>query len=134
MGKHGLALRRRGGGFTVRFPDAARLQIAAEADTGASPELLTWAGKAVEQLRKIKSEAKVSMKTPILSVALSAASEGVEAIHAALGDIAQAGRVVGKFDLVAKHAEESAAEGTPETEVAVEASELGEPPAKKPKH
>ena len=86
-----------------------------EAATGASPELLTWAGKAVEQLRKIKSEAKVSMKTPILSVALSAASEGVEAIHAALGDIAQAGR-------------------TPETEVAVEASELGEPPGKKPKH
>ena len=54
----------------------------------------------------------------------------MEAIHAALGDIAQAGRVVGKFDLVAKHAEESAAEGTPETEVAVEASELGEPPAR----
>ena len=105
-----------------------------EAATGASSELLTWAGKAVEQLRKIKSEAKVSMKTPILSVALSAASEGVEAIHAALGDIAQAGRVVGKFDLVAKHAEESAAEDAPETEVAVEASELGEPPAKKPKH
>ncbi|MDU2402988.1 MAG: valine--tRNA ligase, partial [Bifidobacterium longum] len=103
------------------------------AATGASPELLTWAGKAVEQLRKIKSEAKVSMKTPILSVALSAASEGVDAIHAALGDIAQAGRVVGKFDLVAKHAEESA-EDAPETEVAVEASELGEPPAKKPKH
>ena len=88
----------------------------------------------MEQLRKIKSEAKVSMKTPILSVALSAASEGVEAIHAALGDIAQAGRVVGKFDLVAKHAEESAAEDASETEVAVEASELGEPPAKKPKH
>ena len=105
-----------------------------EAATGASPELLTWAGKAVEQLRKIKSEAKVSMKTPILSVALSAAADGVDAIHAALGDIAQAGRVVGKFDLVAKHAEESAAEDAPETEVAVEASELGEPPAKKPKH
>ena len=42
--------------------------------------------------------------------------------------------MVGKFDLVAKHAEESAAEDAPETEVAVEASELGEPPAKKPKH
>ena len=104
-----------------------------EAATGASPELLTWAGKAVEQLRKIKSEAKVSMKTPILSVALSAASEGVDAIHAALGDIAQAGRVIGKFDLVAKHTAESAAEDAPETEVAVETSELGEPPVKKPK-
>ena len=90
-----------------------------EAATGASPELLTWAGKAVEQLRKIKSEAKVSMKTPILSVALSAAAEGVDAIHAALGDIAQAA--------------ESAAEDAPETEVAVETSELGEPPVKKPK-
>ena len=104
-----------------------------EAATGASPELLTWAGKAVEQLRKIKSEAKVSMKTPILSVALSAAAEGVDAIHAALGDIAQAGRVVGKFDLVAKHTAESAAEDAPETEVAVETSELGEPPVKRPK-
>ena len=104
-----------------------------EAATGASPELLTWAGKAVEQLRKIKSEAKVSMKTPILSVALSAAAEGVDAIHAALGDIAQAGRVVGKFDLVAKHTAESAAEDAPETEVTVETSELGEPPVKKPK-
>ena len=104
-----------------------------KAATGASPELLTWAGKAVEQLRKIKSEAKVSMKTPILSVALSAAAEGVDAIHAALGDIAQAGRVIGKFDLVAKHTAESAAEDAPETEVAVETSELGEPPVKKPK-
>ncbi len=104
-----------------------------EAATGASPELLTWAGKAVEQLRKIKSEAKVSMKTPILSVALSAAAEGVDAIHAALGDIAQAGRVIGKFDLVAKHTAESAAEDAPETEVTVETSELGEPPVKKPK-
>ena len=33
-GNHVTLLRRRSGGFTVRFPDAARLQIAAEADTG----------------------------------------------------------------------------------------------------
>ncbi|MGQ7147516.1 hypothetical protein ACUOA8_53565, partial [Escherichia sp. SS-MK2] len=33
-GNHITLLRSRGGGFTVRFPDAARLQIAAEADTG----------------------------------------------------------------------------------------------------
>ncbi len=32
-GNHVTLLRRRGGGFTVRFPDAARLQIAAKADT-----------------------------------------------------------------------------------------------------
>ena len=41
----------------------------------ASPETLAWAGKAVEQLRKIKSEAKVSMKTPILSVTLAAVKD-----------------------------------------------------------
>jgi valyl-tRNA synthetase len=112
-----------------------------QAATGASPELLTWAGKAMEQLRKIKSEAKVSMKTPILSVALAAAQDGVDSIRAAMGDIAQAGRVIGKFDLVAKHAEntadeneaESAAESANEAMVAVESSELGEPPVKKAK-
>ena len=68
-----------------------------------------------------------------VDLTLSAAAEGVDAIHAALGDIAQAGRVVGKFDLVAKHTAESAAEDAPETEVAVETSELGEPPVKRPK-
>ena len=129
-------------GYAARASLLAARVAFDKGDTKTAEQELLWvagnaaepAVKAVAQLRKIKSEAKVSMKTPILSVALSAASEGVEAIHAALGDIAQAGRVVGKFDLVAKHAEESAAEGTPETEVAVEASELGEPPAKKPKH
>ena len=113
------------------------------AASGVSPETLAWAGKAVEQLRKIKSEAKVSMKTPILSVALSAVHEGAEAIRSAIDDIAQAGRVVGKFDLVEKHAEEAAAPDdasadadaaeTADETVAIEASELGEPPVKKPK-
>ncbi|OXN00069.1 valine--tRNA ligase [Bifidobacterium vansinderenii] len=104
------------------------------AASGVSPETLAWAGRAVEQLRKIKSEAKVSMKTPILSVALSAAADGVNAIRSAIDDIAQAGRVVGKFDLVEKHAEEASAsdDGSDET-VIIAASELGEPPAKKPK-
>ncbi|PJM74010.1 valine--tRNA ligase [Bifidobacterium primatium] len=104
------------------------------AASGASPETLAWAGRAVEQLRKIKSEAKVSMKTPILSVALSAAKDGVDAIRSAIDDIAQAGRVVGKFDLVEKHAEEAAAsDEADDATVAIETSELGEPPAKKPR-
>jgi len=104
----------------------------AAAAMGVSPDTLAWAGKAVEQLRKIKSEAKVSMKTPILSVVLSAAHNGAEAIRSAMDDIAQAGRVVGKFDLVEKHAEEAAAddEASDET-IDIESSELGEPPAKK---
>ena len=76
-----------------------KADIYAAAATGASPETLAWAGKAVEQLRKIKSEAKVSMKTPILSVTLAAVKDGIDAIKSALDDVAQAGRVIGKFDL-----------------------------------
>lgn len=41
----------------------------------ASPELLTQAGAALTALRGIKSKAKVSMKTPILSVMLSVNDE-----------------------------------------------------------
>ena len=110
-----------------------KADIYAAAATGASPETLAWAGKAVEQLRKIKSEAKVSMKTPILSVTLAAVKDGIDAIKSALDDVAQAGRVIGKFDLAEKHAEEAAAEGEGDDTVVIDASELGEPPAKKAK-
>ena len=47
--------------------------------------------------------------------------------------MAQAGRVIGKFDLAEKHAEEAAAEGEGDDTVVIDASELGEPPAKKAK-
>ena len=110
-----------------------KADIYAAAATGASPETLAWAGKAVEQLRKIKSEAKVSMKTPILSVTLAAVKDGIDAIKSALDDVAQAGRVIGKFDLAEKHAEEATAEGEGDDTVVIDASELGEPPAKKAK-
>ena len=60
--------------------------------------------------------------------------DGIDAIKSALDDVAQAGRVIGKFDLAEKHAEEAAAEGEGDDTVVIDASELGEPPAKKPKH
>ncbi|MGN0102717.1 valine--tRNA ligase [Bifidobacterium thermacidophilum] len=114
-----------------------------------SPDVLTYAGEALAALRKIKSEAKVSMKTPILSVTLDAVDDAADSIKSTLGDIAEAGRVVGNITLVragaaikavkqaaaaAKSAAESAKnEADAAVAVIVKDSELGEPPAKKPR-
>ncbi|KFI99164.1 valine--tRNA ligase [Bifidobacterium porcinum] len=114
-----------------------------------SPDVLTYAGEALAALRKIKSEAKVSMKTPILSVTLDAVDDATDSIKSTLGDIAEAGRVVGNITLVragaaikavkqaaaaAKSAAEDAKnEADAAVAVIVKDSELGEPPAKKPR-
>ena len=105
-----------------------------EAAQGQDPELLTWAGKALASLRRIKSEAKVSMKTPILSVTLSVVPEGMDAVRAALDDVAEAGRATGDLSLV-EESDGSGATGPADEEagIRVTASQLGEPPAKKPK-
>lgn len=102
---------------------------------------LDWAGRALAELRKIKSEAKVSMKTPILSATLAVTPEGVEAVSSVLDDIAQAGHVTGPLTVVALQSGESpadtsnarqddAAAQSNDVTVAVLASELGEPPVK----
>ncbi|KFF31550.1 valine--tRNA ligase [Bifidobacterium bombi] len=61
----------------------------------AKPETLVWAGKALAELRGLKSQAKVSMKTPVLKATLSVPAAGVGAVQATLDDIAEAGRVTG---------------------------------------
>ncbi|EFA22093.1 valine--tRNA ligase [Bifidobacterium gallicum] len=153
-----------------------------------SPDLLANAGQALAALRGIKSKSKVSMKTPIKSVTLAVDPQVRESIKAALGDIAQAGRVIGDFSLenastvidrlqsegplpavsdaveqvsnAASSALDTVANaaaglvgvatsavtgnnaasagndstGSAETVITVTASELGEPPAKKPKN
>ena len=115
-----------------------------------APELLNHAGEALAALRGIKSKAKVSMKTPILSVTLGVADDVRESIQNALSDIAEAGRVVGKISFAGAVAAVKAAKATADAakeavnkakteteaaaEVIVEESELGEPPAKKPKN
>ena len=48
-----------------------------------APELLTHAVEALAALRGIKSKAKVSMKTPILSVTLGVAGDVRESLSAA---------------------------------------------------
>lgn len=114
------------------WPDAAVYrQAAGDADAG----VLDWAGKALAELRRIKSEAKVSMKTPILNATLSASAEGARAIRLVMADIAQAGRVTGPIDVVeradgaADTADAAAAEEDADA-VTVVSGTLGEPPAK----
>ncbi|WP_418427505.1 class I tRNA ligase family protein, partial [Bifidobacterium pullorum] len=108
------------------WPDAAVYETAAGS---VSADVLDWAGNALAELRGLKSQAKVSMKTPILSATLAAPTDAVEAITSTLSDIAEAGRVTGPLTVV----EAAAGEGEADATVAVTASELGEPPAKKPK-
>ncbi|RBP98851.1 valine--tRNA ligase [Bifidobacterium xylocopae] len=115
-----------------------------DAAAGVSADLLTWAGDALAALRKIKSEAKVSMKTPILSVTVAVAPEGFDAVEAALSDISEAGRVTGPIELVkdtalsvsasspASDEDESGNDGET-ARIQVSKSELGEPPARKPR-
>jgi len=71
-----------------------------EADTGADAELVARAGVALAALRKVKSEAKTSQKTPILSVTLAVAAdrpEYAEAIEAVRADLTEAAKVTGPF-------------------------------------
>lgn len=64
-----------------------------EASAGADPAILIAAGVAVSALRKIKSDAKVSQRTEIISVDLLIPEAQVDQVNAAKPDIMAAGRV-----------------------------------------
>lgn len=98
----------------------------------ASADLLVHAGEALAALRGIKSQAKVSMKTPVLSATLCVPADAVAGLEAVRDDIAEAGRVTGPLEFVPA-AESGDAEGEGDQSVTIASSELGEPPAKKPK-
>ena len=111
-----------------------------KAANGVSADTLAYAGEALAALRKIKSEAKVSMKTPILRVTLNVAENAYKAVEDTLDDVAEAGRVTGEVKLDAvkaavaadtESAENSAESDASNVNVSVAQSELGEPPAKK---
>ena len=104
-----------------------------EASAGADAELVARAGVALAALRKVKSEAKTSQKTPILSVALAVAAdrpEYAEAIEAVRADLTEAAKVTGPFTVeqAAQTADSESADGA--SPVTVTAAELGEAPAK----
>ncbi|MCZ2261931.1 valine--tRNA ligase, partial [Isoptericola sp. QY 916] len=97
----------------------------------ADPVQLTAAGHALAALRKIKSEAKVSMRTPILSASMAVPATLLDGVRSALDDVRGAGRATGDLDVV----EAAEGQGNPDVQggIVVTASELGEPPARKPK-
>jgi valyl-tRNA synthetase len=119
---------REGSVHRAPWPAAAPLRTAAgEAD----PVWLTAAGHALAALRKIKSEAKASMRTPVLSATVAVPGSLLEGVTGALDDVRGAGRVTGPLELV----EAAEGQGDPDVQggIVVVTSELGEPPAKKPK-
>ena len=79
------------------WPSAAPLLLAAQ---DADPRVLTDAGNAVAALRKIKTEAKVTQKTPILSATLTVPEDAIAGVTAALPDVEAAGRVEERLILV----------------------------------
>ena len=122
---------RTGSVHRAEWPAAAPLR---EASAGADAALVARAGEALAALRKVKSEAKTSQKTPILSVTLAVAAdrpEYAEAIEAVRADLTEAAKVTGPFTVeqAAQDADSESADGA--ASVAVAAAELGEAPAKK---
>ena len=102
------------------WPEAGGLrQAAGDADA----TLVARAGAALAALRKVKSEAKTSQRTPILSVRLVVAPEYEEAVGAVRADLTEAAKVTGSFE-VSTTAEAGAAP-------VVTAVELGQAPARK---
>lgn len=117
---------RTGSVHRTEWPDAAPLR---EAAGDVDPDLVAHAGLALAALRKVKSEAKTSQKTPILAVTLAVSSEVRPAVDAVRADLTEAAKVTGELALTeaapTAEGEESAAP------VVVTAVELGENPKKK---
>ncbi|WP_082109916.1 valine--tRNA ligase [Demequina phytophila] len=74
------------------WPVSSPLREAAGADSAGAP-LLAAAGEALSVLRKVKSEAKVSQRTPLASVDLLVPAAKAGFVRAAAPDLLAAGRV-----------------------------------------
>ena len=92
----------------------------------ASSVLLGVASEALVVLRRVKSEAKVSPRTPFLEVTVSAPEQTIPLLKDILEDLAAATKIQGPADFEAS-AEATEDEGT----IRVASFELGEAPAKK---
>jgi len=106
------------------WPSAAPLLLAAQ-DT--DPRILIDAGNALAALRKIKTEAKVTMKTPIITATLTVPEEAFAGVTAALPDVEAAGRVEDGLVIVPAV---GAVDYENQGGITVLTHELGEPPAK----
>lgn len=84
------------------WPEPTVLRAAAG---DADPGVVAAAGAALAALRKVKSEAKVSMRTPIAAVTLSVPAGLRPGVELALTDVRAAGRVTGSLELVTSDGE-----------------------------
>lgn len=112
------------------WPEAQGLRQAA---AGADPALVAQAGAALAALRKVKSEAKTSQKTPILSVSLAVVPEYADAVEAVRADLVEAAKITGPLTVepaAAQTRDGSGAEAAEAAPVSVTAVELGRAPAK----
>ncbi|GAB2539198.1 valine--tRNA ligase [Brachybacterium huguangmaarense] len=110
---------REGSVHTQPWPDAAPLR---EAAAGTDAGLLSTLSELVIAVRRIKSDAKVSQKTPILAVTLTVPAARAAHVEAGRADLMALGRIE---DLTV------AGDGT--EGVVVSDVELGEPPVKQPR-
>ena len=78
------------------WPDAAPLRAVAG---DVSPGIVGAAGEALAALRKVKSEAKVSMRTEVSSASLRVPADIADDVRTALTDVRAAGRVTGDLSL-----------------------------------
>ncbi len=99
------------------WPRAVDLGSAAATD----PELLTALGEVLAGIRGAKSTAKVTQRTPVEQIRVSASATVLEAINSATDDLNAAGQITGEWELVEQ-------DGPMEMTTV-----LGEPPQKKPK-
>ncbi|MGP9694509.1 valine--tRNA ligase [Brachybacterium sp. AOP25-B2-12] len=111
---------REGSVHTQPWPDAAPLR---EAAAGTPAELLSTLSDLVVAVRRIKSDAKVSQKTPILRATLSLPAARAELAEAGRSDLTALGRI-----------EALTIVGGAEDGISVTDVELGEPPVKQPRH
>ena len=112
---------RSGSVHTAAWPTVEEL-----AHVDGTPEVLHAASAALIVLRRVKSEAKVSPRTPFLSVSLDAPSAEVALLAEVEGDLRSATKIDGTFQVRAG----ASGEGS-EAAYVVTDFELGEAPAKK---
>lgn len=111
---------RSGSVHTAAWPTVEEL-----AEVDGTPEVLRAASAALIVLRRVKSEAKVSPRTPFLAVSLQAPAADVALLAEVEGDLRSATKIDGTFEVSAGEAEEGA-----EATYVVSAFELGEAPVK----
>jgi valyl-tRNA synthetase len=111
---------REGSVHTQPWPTSEALR---EAAAGQDAALLGTVEQAAIVLRRIKSDAKVSQKTPILQVTVTAPESAIAHLEAARGDLTALGRI-----------EALTITGGDVEGIATSDVELGEPPVKKPRN